>query len=202
MRDELCTWINVYIHNQKKALDSIPVDKLAAIMVLVAEAWKDDRQIFVFGNGGSAANASHFSTDMFRIANSVRTAHNTPANPVRCFSLTDNVPWITAAANDYDYEEIFERQLMTHARPRDIVIGLSVSGNSPNMVRAFKWAQTNNLKAIALVGSTMSKIPNILAFADHHIVIDDVHYGRVEDVQMAICHMIAYAFGENQRLVL
>jgi D-sedoheptulose 7-phosphate isomerase len=202
VRDTLYGWINVYIHRQKEALDSIPVDTLATIIERIAVAWKEDRQIFVFGNGGSAANASHFSTDMFRIANQARvgSAWRVLTSPIRVASLTDNVSWITATANDFDYDEIFVRQLMTFARQRDIVIGLSVSGNSPNIVKAFHWAAKNNIEAIAIVGRVGEKKPNVLPFATHHIAIDESHYGRVEDVQMAICHMIAYAFSENAGL--
>jgi D-sedoheptulose 7-phosphate isomerase len=200
VRDEIYTWLNVYVNKQKAALDSIPMDKLAMIIERVANAWKNDRQIFVFGNGGSAANASHFATDMFRVAHGERVSSWMKRNPARCMSLTDNVPWITATSNDFKYADIFVRQLMTFARPHDMVIGLSVSGNSENVVSAFEWAVTNNLEVIALVGTIEQKNALMLPFANYSIKIDESHYGRVEDVQMAICHMIAYIFKEKSEL--
>jgi len=101
---------------------------------------------------------------------------------------------MTALANDYAYEEVFVRQLENYARPGDVAMALSVSGNSPNAVKALAWARKAGLATIALVGGKRGEMARI---AEHVIVIDSVHYGRVEDAQMGICHMICYAFMEN-----
>jgi D-sedoheptulose 7-phosphate isomerase len=145
----------------------------------------------VFGNGGSAANASHFVTDLGK------GASDKVGRPFRCLSLNDNVSWMTALGNDYCYEDIFVRQLANYARPGDLVLALSVSGNSPNVVRALDWAKSRGLHVIALVGAKRGRMADI---ADQVIVIDSTHYGRVEDAQMHICHMLCYAFMENPRL--
>ena len=99
-------WIRDYVAAQKAALDSIPVDAVAGLVEMFRQALKEDRQIFVFGNGGSAANASHFITDLGK------GSSDKLAKRFRCLSLNDNVSWMTALGNDYAYEEIFSRQLI------------------------------------------------------------------------------------------
>lgn len=184
-------WIRDYVAAQKAALDSIPVDAVASLIEMLRRALKEDRQIFVFGNGGSASNASHFVTDLGK-GSSDRLNRR-----FRCVSLNDNVSWMTALGNDYAYEEIFSRQLMNYGKPGDIVLVMSVSGSSPNLVRGVEWAKKNGLRTVALVGGKKGKLADL---ADTVVVIDSQHYGRVEDAQMGICHMLCYAFMENPSL--
>src|SRR5690349_12074035 len=100
---------------------------------------------------------------------------------------------MTAIGNDYAYDQIFVRQLENYGRKGDVVLALSVSGNSPNVVNALEWANKNGLHTIALVGGKKGKMAEI---AQQAIVINSTHYGRVEDAQMSICHMLCYAFME------
>ena len=185
-------WISEYVKAQKAALDSIPTEAVAQVIQKLQAALKEDRQIFVFGNGGSAANASHFATDLGKGASDKVGAR------FRCLSLNDNVSWMTALGNDYTYEDVFVRQLMNYGKRGDIVLVMSVSGNSPNVVRGVEWAKKNGLHTIALVGGKRGKLADI---ADQAIVINSTHYGRAEDAQMGICHMLCYAFMENPHLV-
>jgi len=185
---QLNQWIADYIKAQKAAHDSIPLDAVAQLIEKLRQALKDDRQIFVFGNGGSAANASHFATDLGK------GASDKLGKRFRVLSLNDNVPWMTALANDYAYEDVFVRQLENYGRAGDVVLVMSVSGNSPNCVKALDWAKQNGLKTVALVGAKRGRMAEI---AEQAIVIADTHYGRVEDAQMGICHMLCYAFMEN-----
>ena len=185
-------WIKEYVSAQKAALDSIPSESVKQIIAVLQTAIAQDRQVFVFGNGGSAANASHFVTDLGK------GASDKLRKRFRCLSLNDNVSWLTALGNDYAYEEVFVRQLMNFANPGDILLVMSVSGNSPNIVKALEWALANNLDTIALVGRKKGKVGDL---AKHSIVIDSEHYGRVEDAHMGICHMLCYAFMENPTLV-
>ena len=184
-------WISDYIRQQKAALDSIPVETVAEIISAFKSALAEDRQIFIFGNGGSASNSSHFITDLGKGA-----SDKLPSR-FRCLSLNDNISWITALGNDYSYEDVFLRQLQNFARPGDIVMTLSVSGNSPNLVKAIDWAVNNGMYTIALVGAKRGKLAQL---AQKVIVINSEHYGRVEDAHMGICHMICYAFMENPAL--
>jgi len=181
-------WIADYLEAQKAAHESIPVDAVAKLIEKFRQALEEDRQIFVFGNGGSAANASHFATDLGK------GSSDKLGKRFRVLSLNDNVSWMTALGNDYAYEDVFVRQLMNYARPGDLALAMSVSGNSPNVVKALGWANQNGLRTIALVGGRGGQLAKI---AQQVIVIADTHYGRVEDAHMDICHMVCYFFVEN-----
>jgi len=184
-------WISDYVRAQKTALDSIPADGVAQLVEKLRVAWKDDRQIFVFGNGGSAANASHFATDLGK------GASDKVGKSFRVLSLNDNVSWMTALGNDYAYDEVFVRQLRNYGKAGDLVLTMSVSGNSPNLVKALEWAKQNGLHSVALVGAKRGRLAEI---AEQVIVVNDTHYGRVEDAHMGICHMACYAFMEQPEL--
>jgi len=192
MRRPMNEWISSYIEAQKAALDSIPVDAVAGLIDRLKQALLEDRQIFVFGNGGSASNCSHFATDLGK------GAADALDKRFKIISLNENLSWITALGNDYSYEEVYARQLMNYGRPGDIAMTLSVSGNSPNVVKAMEWAKENDLHTVALVGAKRGRLAEI---ASETIVIDSEHYGRVEDAQMGICHLLCYAFMENPGIV-
>ena len=181
-------WISDYLKAQKAAHDSIPVDAVIGLIEKVRAVLKEDRQVFVFGNGGSAANASHFATDLGK------GASDKVGKRFRVLSLNDNVSWMTALANDYAYEDVFVGQMQNYGRPGDLALGLSVSGNSANCVKALEWAKKSGLHTVALVGAKRGRMAEI---AEQVIVINDTHYGRVEDAQMGVCHMLCYAFMEN-----
>ena len=184
-------WIADYIERQKTALDSIPHEQVASLIELLRKALHEDRQIFCFGNGGSASSCSHFATDLGK------GASDKIGKRFRVLSLNDNVSWMLALANDYAYEDIFARQLECYGKPGDIALSLSVSGNSPNCVKALEWAKANGLTTIALVGANRGRMARV---ADHALVINDTHYGRVEDAQMGVCHLLCYAFMEQPEL--
>ena len=184
-------YLSAYIQQQKAALESIPVEKVEAIISLFQKALHEDRQIFVFGNGGSASNASHFITDLGK------SASDKAYRRFRCLSLNDNVSWMTAIGNDYVYEDVFVRQLENYARPGDLVMVMSVSGNSPNLVKAVEWCRQHQVHTIALVGGNRGSLATL---SDEVLVVDDTHYGRVEDCHMHIAHMICYAFIELEAL--
>src|SRR5438067_13340909 len=123
-------WIADYLKAQKAAHESIPIDGVAQLIEKLRSALKEDRQIFVFGNGGSAANAAHFATDLGK------GASDKAGKRFRVMCLADNVSWLTALGNDYSFEDCFVRQLQNFAEPGDLLIALSVSGSSPNVVKA------------------------------------------------------------------
>ena len=180
-------WLAGYLRAQHAAHASVPLDAVAGVIADLRAALLADRQVFVFGNGGSAANASHFATDLGK------GASDKLGKRFRVLSLNDNVPWMTAIANDYEYADVFVSQLKNYARPGDLVLSVSVSGNSPNCVRAFEWAKQNGLRSVAIVGARRGRMAEL---ADTAIVIADTHYGRVEDAQMTILHLLCYAFIE------
>ncbi|MCE2861487.1 MAG: hypothetical protein RIR76_2115 [Verrucomicrobiota bacterium] len=180
-------WISDYLQAQKAALDSIPPAAVAAMVETLRTAWREDRQIFIFGNGGSASNASHFATDLGK------GSSDKLGKRFRVLSLNDNVSWMTAIGNDYSYEDVFVRQLENYARPGDVAMSISVSGNSPNCVKALEWAKSRGLRTLGVVGAKRGRMADIL---EQVIVVNDTHYGRVEDAQMGVLHMLCYAFME------
>lgn len=184
-------YVAQYIQQQKAALEAIPVAQVANLISIFKKALAADRQIFVFGNGGSGTNASHFVTDLGK------SASDKTYRRFRCLSLNDNVSWMTAIGNDYAYEDVFMRQLQNYARPGDVVLTMSVSGSSPNLVRAVEWCRQHGVFVMALVGGKQGTLATL---ADEVVVINDTHYGRVEDCHMHICHIICYAFIEVDAL--
>jgi D-sedoheptulose 7-phosphate isomerase len=185
-------WITDYLSAHKRTIDSIPVEGVARCIEILRVAHREDRQIFICGNGGSAANSSHFVTDLGK------GASDAIGKRFRVMALTDNVSWMTAIGNDYSYDDVFTRQLANYARAGDLLIAVSVSGNSPNVVKALDWANGHGLNTIALVGGKRGRCAEL---AQEAIVIDDTHFGRVEDAQMHILHMLCYAFMEKPELV-
>ena len=188
MNTTMTNWISSYLADQKAALDSIPADAVSELIDKLKDALANGANIYIFGNGGSAANASHFATDLGK------GASDKLGRRFRVLSLNDNVSWMLALGNDYSYEDVFVGQLQNYGRPGDIAIGLSVSGNSPNCVKALDWARKNGLQTVALVGAKRGRMAEV---AQQVIAINDTHYGRVEDAHMGICHLLCYAFMEN-----
>ena len=188
MSTETQSWIDRYRDAQQKATQGIPTDAVARLIDRLRRALAEDRQIFVFGNGGSAANSSHFATDLGK------GSSDKIGKRFRIVCLNDNMSWITALGNDYAYEDVYVRQLMNYARPGDLLLVMSVSGNSPNIVKAVQWAKEHGVFTAALVGAKRGRLAEL---ADEPIVIPSDHYGRVEDAHMTICHMLCYAFMEN-----
>ena len=147
-------YLRNYVDQQKAALESIPLNEVENLISKFKQVLLEDRQIFVFGNGGSGSNASHFITDLGK------TASDSTYRPFRCLSLNENISWITAIGNDYTYEDIFVRQLVNYARPGDVAMALSVSGDSPNLIKTFEWCRLNNIYTIALAGGKKVNLLN------------------------------------------
>jgi D-sedoheptulose 7-phosphate isomerase len=181
-------WIQDYLRNYERIVAALPGEKIEALIEIFRKAWENDRRIFVFGNGGSAANASHFVTDLGK------GSSDKLSKRFHVLSINDNTPWLTAIGNDYSFEDIYVRQLMNYAQPGDILYTMSVSGNSPNLVKAVQWGNEHGMETIALLSQKQGKLAGI---ARHVVTVEDDHYGRVEDAHMTISHMICYAFMEG-----
>lgn len=181
-------WIASYLERQRQLLSNLPLPQIAGLISLLRKANAEERQIFVCGNGGNAASASHFVTDLGK--------NGSEAMPkrFRVLSINDNCAWMTAIGNDYNFADVFRRQLENYARPGDLLLAGSVSGSSPNLVEAFQWAREHGLQTVALVGGKRGKLAEI---AEHVLVLNDTHYGRVEDAQMTIYHLLCYALVES-----
>jgi len=182
-------WLKSYIDGHIKALQSVDEKAIACLIKMVEEIREQDGQIFVIGNGGSAACSSHLTVDLGKGASLNKRKR------FRVFSLVDNTPWVTALGNDLSYEDIFAEQIENFAKQGDLLLAISVSGSSPNLIKAVERAKHLKLKTAALVGDKDGKLINMV---DMVIVIPSKHYGHVEDIQSAICHMISYYFIENE----
>ena len=181
---------DLYRSQLSATLSTIDTAKVARVIELFREARERGRRIFVCGNGGSAATASHFATDI------VKGASHGRERRFRIMALTDQISTITAYANDVDYECIFAEQLKNFAEPGDLVMALSGSGNSLNVVRAVEYANSAGCVTIALTGRDGGKLGPL---AQINIQVPEPHMGRIEDAHMVICHMIGYYFMEERQ---
>lgn len=187
----LVSWIGEYLEAQKHAVDSVPVEMVARLVGILKDAHRVGSGIFVCGNGGNAANCSHFTTDLGKNASLAMSG------PFRVLSLNENTAWMTAIGNDFHYDEVYVRQLMNYGKAGDVLMVSSVSGSSPNLVRAVEWANEHEMRTVAIVGGKRGRLAEI---ASEVLVVEDTHYGRVEDVQMHVLHMLCYAFVELPEL--
>lgn len=171
-----------YFAYLSSVLNAINPDEIAQVLQLIINAREERRMIYFVGNGGSASTASHMAND---IAIGTRLSDK----PVRTMSLCDNTSIITAVGNDFGYEEIFTRQLAYLAQPRDLLIAISASGNSPNLVHAIDWAKENGMTTIALTAFVDGG--KIRSMADYgiHVPTDMKEYGPAEDAHMILDHL-------------
>ena len=171
-----------------ETIQTIDADKVDRAIGWFREARDQGRHIFVCGNGGSASTASHFACDMVKGASYDRSTR------FRIMALTDQLPTLTAYANDVSYEVVFAEQLKNFAEAGDLFLAISGSGNSMNVVRAMEHANATGCKTIALTGRDGGKLAPL---AQLSIRVPMDHMGRIEEAHMVICHMIAYCFMEE-----
>jgi D-sedoheptulose 7-phosphate isomerase len=173
-----------------EAIDAIDLEKVNQAIEWFHEAREAGSHIFVCGNGGSASTASHFACDIVKGASFER------ASRFRIMALTDQLPTLTAYANDVGYDSVFVEQLKNFAETGDLFLAISGSGNSPNVLRAMEHANAAGCRTIALTGRDGGKLAPM---AQLSIQVPVPHMGRIEDAHMVVCHMIAYRFMEERR---
>jgi D-sedoheptulose 7-phosphate isomerase len=178
-----------YQNHLAATLDRLPLERIAQAAEWLREAREADRQIFVCGNGGSAATASHFVCDVLKGCSYGR------GKRFRILALHDNLPTLTAYSNDVSYEQALVEPLKNYARPGDLLIALSGSGNSPNVLRAEEWANANGLRTIGLTGRDGGRLGPLVQLQIH---VPDMHMGRIEDGHMIVLHMLGYYFMEAE----
>lgn len=189
-------WFQDYLAKQTKVLASIDTNDFESCIQMIEACRKRGSQIFVIGNGGSASNSSHFAQDLGKGSSDYLQGQCGSAR-FRVQSLTDNVSWITALSNDSCYSEIFREQLRVHALPGDILIAISVSGHSVNVVKALDYATDNDIETITLSGKQEEQGDGISAYANVAVRFDDDHFGRVEDAMMTFLHAVCYFYMET-----
>lgn len=178
MVSDLTNFTPDYFTHVSILISNIEYSILYRIIKLIIKTYSRDRSIFVIGNGGSAATASHFAADL---------AKNVMGKKIKSVCLTDSIPWLTAVANDLSYDQVFSEQLKTYARTGDLLVIFSASGNSPNLVRATKWARQNKLKTVAFLGFNGGKLQSMV---DISLVVKSSDYGHVESIHSLLTHYL------------
>lgn len=163
-----------------QALDPRQVEGLSD---LIEGAYNSGRFVFIIGNGGSGANASHLCEDLAKCT--LRDFEN--QKRLKVLSLTDNAPWLMAVANDLHYDRIFLEQLKNLASPGDVLLAISGSGNSPNILKAVEWANANGMSTLGITGYGGGKLKE-LAQKNLHVGVDDM--GIVESLHQVVFHWV------------
>jgi D-sedoheptulose 7-phosphate isomerase len=181
-----------YLESFATLLREIDLAAVERIVEHFQNARRQGATIFIAGNGGSAATASHWVNDLNK---ATKKADETP---VRAMSLSDNVSWLTALANDEGYEKIFTGQLENFARPHDLLVVISASGNSPNLVEAVNFARTRNLLTIGFLGFDGGTLKQRL---DDYVWLptEKGAYGLVESGHSLLCHLLTICVSQASR---
>jgi len=179
-----------YISGVKSCLDQVSEIKIRAVVKLIFKAYKEGKYIFILGNGGSSSTASHFACDL----NKTIAVEGKPR--LKVMSLTDNVPVLTAIANDISYNAVFKEQLINFLSRGDVVICISASGNSPNVLMAADYAKTKGAVTIGLIGFGGGKLRELV---DQAIVFSLTDYGQIEGAHSVLAHLISSEVGMNLR---
>ncbi len=173
--------VRKYISEVSATLGKLPMDNIAQVVALLEEARRKEKKVFIFGNGGSAATASHFAADLSKGA----ISHGKPR--IKAFALTDNVALFSAWANDTDYENVFAEQLENLVEPGDIVIGISGSGNSANVLKGIRVAKAKGATTIGFIGFAGGKLVELV---DTSIIVPSNVMEHIEDVHLLLEHVI------------
>jgi D-sedoheptulose 7-phosphate isomerase len=174
-----------YIDELRSAVDGLPRERLEELGEMLYRAYCNGKQVFVIGNGGSASTATHMAADLGK---------NTIGANMRRFrviSLNDNTATLTALANDLGYENVFSEQLKNLVRAGDLLIVLSGSGKSPNVINAIRSAQESCAEVVAVLGFAGGEAVEL---ADLSIIVPSNHYGVIEDVHLVINHILVDYF--------
>jgi D-sedoheptulose 7-phosphate isomerase len=179
--------INNYITGIQSTVDNLPRGLIEEVIHTLHEARMYGRQVFIMGNGGSASTASHFVCDLAKNTRKEGWPH------FKAIGLTDNMAIFSAYANDEGYENVFAQQLASLVRPKDIVIGISASGNSPNVLQAIRMAKEHNAKTIGFTGFDGGRLGEMV---DLHIHVKSNIIEHVEDIHLMLEHMVVKTLRE------
>lgn len=153
----------------------------------VFRAWENEKFVYIIGNGGSGTTATHMSEDLGKSSLRQEDLQDESKKRLKVLSLTDNLGWIMAVGNDLSYDQIFVQQLMNYGQPGDLLIAISGSGNSPNILAAVDWANRHGLTTFALTGYSGGKLKEMQQDG-LHVALDDM--GMVESVHLALYHWV------------
>ena len=176
-----------FLERVSQELARINPAEVKALADAIFDCYQHGRFVFLCGNGGSGSNCSHFCEDLGKCTILRQDLDNDKKKRLRILSLTDNTPYILAWANDEGFERVFAEQLKNLASPGDLLIAISGSGNSPNILRAVEWANRNGLKTFGCTGFNGGKL-RALAHQGLHVPLDDM--GIVESIHLTAFHWV------------
>ena len=176
-----------YFNLCSKTFESLDLESLETLARQIHTAWLDGNFVFICGNGGSGANASHFCEDLGKSTLDPEDFNNDDMPRLKVLSLTDNTPYILAWGNDEGFERIFVEQLKNFASPGDMLISISGSGNSPNVLRAVEWANSHQLTTWGVTGFDGGQLQQL---ANHNLHVDSDDMGLVESVHLVAFHWV------------
>ena len=189
--------IEGYLDRLHSAIEALPKDRIAELGELLYRTYRNGQQVFTLGNGGSASTASHMAADLAK--NTIQTN----MRRFRIVSLNDNQALLTALANDLGYENIFSEQLKNLIRAGDLLVAISASGNSSNVLNAIRYAQGRCAEVVGILGFAGGEAATL---ADLAIIVAADHYGIVEDVHLVINHILVdyfrYRLAEDREWVV
>jgi D-sedoheptulose 7-phosphate isomerase len=154
---------------------------------LVFDAWKNDRFVFIIGNGGSGTTASHMAEDLGKSTLRPADLNNESKKRLKVLSLTDNAGWLLAVGNDCGYDQVFVQQLMNYGTKGDLLLAISGSGNSPNILQAVDWANRHGLVTFGLTGYSGGKLKQMQQHG-LHVELDDM--GMIESIHLCVFHWV------------
>ncbi len=181
--------IKEYFYKLNEGLNNLDKNQINKIIDVLYNAWDQEKQIFILGNGGSASTASHFACDIGK-GTLGRNYNDKSVKRFKVISLTDNVATITAYGNDLSFDDIFSQQLTNLVCKDDVVIAITGSGNSTNVIKALEVARQSKAITVAFLGFDGGKVKNMV---DYPLIFKDDHYGRVEDAHLILEHLISSA---------
>jgi D-sedoheptulose 7-phosphate isomerase len=161
--------------------------KIVEVVQLIAQTFRDGKKVLIFGNGGSAMDASHIAAEFVN-----RFLMERP--PLPAIALNTDVAVLTSISNDYDYSQVFSKQLTALGHEGDVVIGISTSGNSPNVIKAIDVAKKNGMKTVVLTGGTGGKLAHM---ADYAFTVPTKHTPRIQETHITLGHTICQLVDEE-----
>ncbi|MGH9402390.1 MAG: SIS domain-containing protein [Terriglobia bacterium] len=177
----------LYLAHLKEALDHLPLDQAARAVGILFRAYETNHTVFLFGNGGSAALASHMAADLGKGTHQPGPAWMDSVKRLKALSVTDNVPLLTAWGNDTAYEGVFASQMENFIEAEDVAFAISGSGNSPNVLRALELARRKGAFTVGLGGFSGGKMKALL---DCPVIVPSDNMQRIEDGHVILAHMI------------
>lgn len=176
-----------YLSDLRQVMERLPIDQAERAAEILFSAYQSNRTVFLFGNGGSAALASHMAADLGKCTHFPGPDWIASVKRLKALAVSDNTPMITAWANDTSYERVFAGQMENFIEPGDVAFGISGSGNSPNVLRALELAKSKGATTVGLAGCGGGKMKALL---DCMILVPSDNMQRVEDAHLILSHMI------------